>query len=103
MAAIELKITEFQPEHLGKMQFYLELLDRQLKKPHENPSIGILICKTRDEDVVEIAMNRNISPTMVAEYETKFVDKDLLQRKLKEMSGSEESLTVPLIKKKVDV
>lgn len=86
MAAIELKITEFEPSHLGQLQFYLEVLDRDIKKPHENPSIGILICKTKDEEVVKYAMNRNMSPTMIAEYETKLINKSLLQKKLHEMT-----------------
>jgi predicted nuclease of restriction endonuclease-like (RecB) superfamily len=62
MVAIELKTTDFQPAYVGQLQFYLEALDRDVKKPHENPSIGILICKTKDEEVVKYAMNRNMSP-----------------------------------------
>jgi predicted nuclease of restriction endonuclease-like (RecB) superfamily len=92
LAAVELKITEFQPEYLGKMQFYLEALDRDVKKSHEHPSIGILICKTKDEEVVKYALSRNISPTMIAEYETKLLDKTKLQRKLHELVESWESL-----------
>lgn len=88
MAAIELKTTEFQPSHLGQLQFYLEVLDRDIKKPHENPSIGILICKTKDDEVVKYAMNRNMSPTMIAEYETKLINKSLLQKKLHELTLS---------------
>jgi hypothetical protein len=89
---VELKITEFQPEHLGKLQFYLEALDRDVKKPHENPSIGILICKTKDDEVVKYALSRNISPTMIAEYETKLVNKALLQKKLHELTEALSSL-----------
>lgn len=91
MVAIELKATEFQPSHLGQLQFYLEVLDRDIKKPHENPSIGILICKTKDDEVVKYAMNRNISPTMIAEYETKLIKKSILQNKLHELSLSLEA------------
>lgn len=86
LTAIELKVSEFQPEYLGKLQFYLEALDRDVKKPHENPSIGILICKTKDDEVVKYALSRNVSPTMIAEYETKLIDKKLLQKKLHELS-----------------
>lgn len=86
LVAIELKVTEFQPEYLGKLQFYLEALDRNVRKPHENPSIGILICKTKDEEVVKYALSRNVSPTMVAEYETKLLNKKLLKQKLHEIS-----------------
>ena len=85
MVAIELKTTEFQPAHFGQLQFYLEALDNDVKKPHENPSIGILICKTKDEDVVKYAMNRSMSPAMIAEYETKLINKSLLQKKLHEL------------------
>lgn len=86
LVAIELKITEFLPEYLGKMQFYLEALDRDIKKNHENPSVGIIICATKDEEIVEYAMSRNLSPTMIAEYETKIIDKNLLQAKLHEIT-----------------
>ena len=85
MVAIELKTTEFHPAHYGQLQFYLEALDNDVKKPHENPSIGILICKTKDEEVVKYAMNRGMSPAMIAEYETKLINKSLLQRKLHEL------------------
>jgi RecB family endonuclease NucS len=85
MVAIELKTTEFHPAHFGQLQFYLEALDKDVKKPHENPSIGILICKTKDEEVVKYAMNRSMSPTMIAEYETKLINKSVLQKKLHEL------------------
>ncbi|EKD54661.1 MAG: hypothetical protein ACD_60C00060G0029 [uncultured bacterium] len=86
MVAIELKTTDFHPAHIGQLQFYLEALDCDIKKPHENPSIGILICKTKDDEVVKYTMNRSISPTLVAEYETKLIDKALLQKKLRELN-----------------
>lgn len=85
LVAIELKTTEFQPSHFGQLQFYLEALDKDVKKPHESPSIGILICKTKDEGVVKYAMNRSMSPAMIAEYETKLINKSLLQKKLREL------------------
>ncbi|MDX1917144.1 MAG: PDDEXK nuclease domain-containing protein [Rickettsiaceae bacterium] len=72
---------------MGKLQFYLEALDRDVKKEHENPSIGILICKTKDEEVVNYALSRTSSPALIAEYETKLVDKKLLQKKLHEISN----------------
>lgn len=84
LVAFELKVDEFQPEHLGKLNFYLEALDRDHKKPHEAPSIGILLCKSRDHDVVEYALSRSLSPTLVAEYVTKLPGKQLLQAKLDE-------------------
>ncbi len=86
LVAIELKIEEFKPEFMGKMNFYLESLDRTVKKEHENPSIGILLCKGKDTEVVEFAMARNTSPMMIAEYETKLIDKKILLQKLHEFS-----------------
>ena len=84
LVAFELKTGRFEPEHLGKLAFYLEALDRDRKRPHENPSIGVLLCRTKDDEVVEYALNRHLSPALVAQYETKMVPKDLLQRKLHE-------------------
>lgn len=86
LVTFELKIEEFKPEFLGKMNFYLEALDREMKRRHENPSIGVLLCKGKDSEVVEFAMARNISPTLVADYETKLIDKKLLQKKLHELA-----------------
>lgn len=87
LVAFELKVNEFMPADLGQLQFYLEVLDRDIKKDHENPSIGILICKSKDEEVVKYAMNRNVSPTVIADYETKLINKDLLRRKLQEITS----------------
>ncbi len=84
LVAIELKIDEFQPEHLGKLEFYLEALDRDVKKPHEHPSIGVLLCKTKDNEVVEYALSRAMSPALVAEYQIHLPDKRLLEAKLHE-------------------
>lgn len=85
MVAIELKIEKFKPEHLGQLNFYLEALDRDIRKPHEQPSIGILLCNGKDDIVVEYALSRTISPTLVADYQTKLPSKELLQRKWKEI------------------
>jgi hypothetical protein len=85
LVAFELKAEKFKPEHLGQLNFYLEALDRDVKKPNENPSIGILLCKDKDNEVVEYAMSRYISPTMVSEYQTQLPDKKLLQQKLREL------------------
>ncbi len=82
LVAIDLKIEEFKPEHMGKMNFYLELLDRDVRKPHENPSIGIVLCKSKNDEVVEITMSRQLTPALVAVYETKFIDKNLLRQLL---------------------
>jgi RecB family endonuclease NucS len=82
LVAIELKVGRFEPEHLGKLNFYLEALDRDIKKAHENPSIGLLLCASKDDEVVEYALSRSLSPALIAHYETKLPDKQLLQAKL---------------------
>lgn len=87
LVAFELKIGEFKPEYISKMDFYLEALDRLEKKNAENPSVGIILCSNKDEEVVEFAMSRSMSPTLVAEYELKLIDKKLLQKKLREFSN----------------
>lgn len=84
LVAIELKAIRFEPEHLGKLNFYLEALDRDHRKRHENPAIGRLLCATKDSEVVEYSLSRSLSPAMIAEYETKLPDKKLLQAKLHE-------------------
>ena len=90
LVAVELKVTDFKPEYLGKINFYLEALDRLSKKKNENPSVGILLCKSKDAEVVEFALSRNISPTLVAEYKTKLIDKKILTNKLHELFQLEE-------------
>ena len=84
LVAFELKIGEFKPEYVGKINLYLEALDREVKKPNENPSVGIILCAKKDDEVVEFALSRSLSPTMVSEYKLKLIDKKLLQDKLKE-------------------
>ncbi|MEI6633590.1 MAG: PDDEXK nuclease domain-containing protein [Chlamydiota bacterium] len=84
LVAIELKVDRFEPEHLGKLNFYLEALDRDVRKPHENPSIGVLMCATRDSEVVEYALSRSLSPALIAEYQTQLPDRKLLAAKLHE-------------------
>ena len=84
MATQELKIEEFEPAHLGQLEFYLEALDRDVRKAHELPSIGVLLCATKDHEVVEYALSRAASPALVAEYQTRLPDKKLLQAKLHE-------------------
>lgn len=90
LVAFELKMGKFKPEHLGQLNFYLEALDRDVKKPHENPSIGVLLCKDKDNEVVEYALSRSLSPTMVAEYQLRLPDKFLLQQKLRDLIDGEE-------------
>jgi predicted nuclease of restriction endonuclease-like (RecB) superfamily len=84
LVAIELKVDQFQPEYLGKLNFYLEALDRDHRKPHENPAIGVLLCASKNDEVVEYSLSRSLSPAMIAEYQTQLPDKKLLQAKLHE-------------------
>ena len=84
MVAVELKVGRFEPEYLGKLNFYLEALDQDERKAHENPAIGVLLCASKDDEVVEYALNRSLSPALIAEYQTKMKDKDCLQAKLHE-------------------
>lgn len=89
LVAFELKADKFKPDHLGQLNFYLEALDRDVKKPNENPSMGVLLCKDKDSEVVEYALSRSLSPTMVSEYKTQLPDKKLLQQKLHELFDNE--------------
>lgn len=86
LVLFELKIQDFEPEFLGKLNFYLEALDRDVKRPHENPSVGVLLCKGKETEVVEVAMARNISPAIIADYETKLIDKKVLADKLHQLA-----------------
>ena len=84
LVAIELKIGRFEPEYLGKLGFYLEALDRDVKKLHEQAAIGVLLCASKDDEVVEYALSRSLSPALIAQYQTQLPDKALLQAKLHE-------------------
>ena len=95
LVALELKITRFKPEYLGKLEFYLEALDRDVRKPHERPSIGILLCASKDNEVVEYALSRSLSPALVAQYQTSLPEKALLRRKLAEFYALETSRKNP--------
>ena len=91
LVAFELKLGEFMPEYIGKMNFYLEALDREVRKENENPSVGIILCSSKDTDVVEYSMSNNISQTMIAEYKLKLIDKKLLENKLREFKRVKEN------------
>ncbi|MBR0148639.1 MAG: DUF1016 family protein [Lachnospiraceae bacterium] len=86
LVAIELKTGKFKPEYVSKMDFYLEGLDRQVRKDDENPSVGLILCSDKNEEVVEYAMSRTMSPMLVSQYQLKLPDKALLQKKLQEIS-----------------
>ena len=86
LVAIELKTTEFDPRDLGQLEFYLEALDQTERRSNENPSIGILMCKDANSEVVRYALNRSMSPTMVAMYEEHLKVGSVLQRSLEEFT-----------------
>ncbi|WP_035359880.1 PDDEXK nuclease domain-containing protein [Edaphobacter aggregans] len=71
------------PEYLGKLNFYLEALDRNVRA-HEQPAIGVLLCASKNNEVVEYALSRSLSTALIAEYRTRLPDKKLLQAKLHE-------------------
>ena len=87
LVAMELKVGKFKPEYVSKMDFYLEGLDRQIKKPDENPSVGLILCASKNDEVVEYAKSRTLSPMMVAQYQLQLPDKDILRRKLQELAN----------------
>jgi predicted nuclease of restriction endonuclease-like (RecB) superfamily len=80
LVAVELKTTEFEPSYMGQLEFYLEALDQDVKKDNENPSIGILLCREANKDIVKYALNRSMSPTMIAKYEQNLIPRDALER-----------------------
>ena len=86
LVAIELKVGKFKPEHLGQLNFYLEALNRDVKKPNENPSVGLILCTYKDDTVVEYALSSSLSPAMVADYTLQLPDKKLLEAKLREIA-----------------
>ncbi len=91
LVAIELKVGKFKPEHLGQLNFYLEALNRDVKKPNENPSVGLILCTYKDDTVVEYALSSSLSPAMVADYTLQLPDKKLLEAKLREITMLTES------------
>lgn len=86
LVPIELKIGKFKPEHIGQINFYLEALDRDVKKPNENPSVGLILCASKDDAVVEYALSRSMSPTLVSDYTLCLPDKQILKDKLQELA-----------------
>ena len=90
--AVELKTVEFHPDHLGRMTFYLEALDRDLKGPHDDPSIGLIICAGKRDMVVEYSMSGNMPKTLIAKYERCLPDKELLKKRLREMKEQREHM-----------
>lgn len=98
LVAVELKLGAFKPEHIGQINFYLEALDRSVKRKDENPSVGIVLCASKDDAVVEVALSRSMAPTLVADYTLHLPDKKLLQNKLVELRSileSQSSILIP--------
>ena len=85
LVAFELKLGEYLPEYAGKMSLYLEALDRDVRKEYENPSVGVILCSSKDKEVVEYSLSKNMSQTLISEYKLKLIDKKLLEAKLSEM------------------
>ena len=84
LVAIELKAVDFRPEFVGKMDMYLEALDRDVKRDNENPRIGIILCPSADRSMVEYTLSRSLSPTMVAEYQRKLIPQEVMRKSLEE-------------------
>lgn len=84
LVAIELKAVDFRPEFVGKMDLYLEALDRDVKRDNENPSIGIILRPSADRSMVEYTLSRSLSPTMVAEYQRKLIPQEVMRKSLEE-------------------
>jgi len=87
LVAFELKLGEYKAEYLGKMNLYLEALDRDVRKENENPSVGIILCSSKDKEVVEYSISNNMSQTLISEYKLKLIDKKILENKLKEVKA----------------
>jgi len=90
LVCFEVKLGSFHPRDLGQLNFYLEALDRDVKLAHENPSVGVILCSDKDNQVVEYALSRSLSPTMVSEYKTKLIDKAVLEAKMTELMALKE-------------
>ena len=100
LVAVELKTGKFRPEHLGQLEFYLEALDRDVRKPNENPSVGLILCAAKDDTVVEYALSRSISPALVADYKLHLPNKAILENKLRELREFAENENTTMINDK---
>ena len=81
---VELKAVDFQPEFVGKLDMYLEAIDREIRREGENPSVGIILCPSADKCRVEYTLNRTMSPVMVAEYRRLLVPEEVMKKSLEE-------------------
>lgn len=93
LVPVELKIGEFKPEYVGKMQFYLATLDEQIKLPDENPSVGLILCRSKKDSVVFLTLSKSHKPLKVSVYQTKLPDKKLIQQRLERIKLPEKLLT----------
>lgn len=84
--AFELKTRKFRPADIGQIDFYLEALDRDVRKSDENPSVGVILCTDKDDSVVEYALSRSMSPTMIASYQLVLPNKEILQNRLRQIT-----------------
>ena len=84
LVAVELKTVDFEAEFVSKLDLYLEALDRDYKRPNENPSVGIILCPSADKSEVEYTLSRSLSPTMVAEYRRQLIPVEVMQHSLAE-------------------
>jgi len=85
LVAVELKIGEFKPEYIGKMPFYLAALDEIKKLPHEKPSIGLILCRSKKDNVVRLTLSKSQKGMKVSAYQTKLPDKKLIEQRLGKM------------------
>lgn len=90
LVAVDLKIGKFKPEYAGKMQFYLSALDEKEKLDNENPSVGLILCKSKNDEAVRIMLSNLASPMKIAAYKTKLIDQKLLKAKLHSLPGPED-------------
>lgn len=93
LVPVELKIGKFKPEFVGKMQFYLAALDERIKLPHENPSIGLILCRSKNDSVVRLTLSRGHKPVNISVYQTQLPDKKLIQQRLEQIKLPEKLLT----------
>ena len=88
LVAIELKTGKFRPAHLGQLNYYLETLDIDVRKENANPSVGLVLCASKDDDVVEYALSRSLPPDLIADYKLHLPNKEILESKLREIAES---------------
>ena len=85
LVPVELKIGDFKPGYVGKMQFYLGVLDEQIKLPDEKPSIGLILCRSKKESIVRLTLSKTHDQVRISAYQTKLPDKKLIQQRLERM------------------